>query len=175
MRSTKSPKRVKERTRYRGSELRARVCPPLVRFSPPLHSWQRYPSPVFLGMAQLVGSLRSLQPALVLATKPINTVDKSECVPRPGHKCSPHRRRYPQIAIAFALDRQPSLAGSFPGVAHRRRRPAADETLIDCSGAVGTKVGIVLVQSSPSWSWTRVSWSTSACRHGPSLASEHVL
>jgi len=34
-------------------------------------------------------------------------------------------------------------------VFHRPSRPAADETLLDCLGVVGTKVGVSLVQSSP--------------------------
>ena len=49
------------------------------------------------------------------------------------------------------------------GLADLRR----DETVVDCSRVVGTEVGSFLVLSSPSLSWTRGSWSTSACRHGP--------
>src|SRR5713226_9167833 len=53
-------------------------------------------------------------------------------------------------------------------------RPAAHETLLVCGRVVGTEVGISLVQLSPFFSWTRGSWSTSDCRHGPSLAPEHA-
>ena len=52
--------------------------------------------------------------------------------------------------------------------------PAAHETLLLCGRVVGTEVGIPLVRLSPSFSWTRGSWSTSDCRHGPSSAPEHA-
>ena len=52
--------------------------------------------------------------------------------------------------------------------------PAAHETLLLCGCVVGTEVGILLVRLSPSFSWTRGSWSTSDCRHGPSSAPEHA-
>src|SRR5262249_61325576 len=42
------------------------------------------------------------------------------------------------------------------------------------SRAVGTEVGFSLAHSNPFCSWTRDPWSTSPCRHGPSLAPEHV-
>ena len=62
----------------------------------------------------------------------------------------------------------PSLLrfSSPPGLAG----PAAHETLLLCGCVVGTKVGILLVRLSPSFSWTRGSLSTSDCRHGPSSA-----
>jgi len=52
--------------------------------------------------------------------------------------------------------------------------PAAHETLPFCGRAVGIEVGIPLVRLSPRFSWTRGSWSTSDCRHGPSSAPEHA-
>jgi len=39
--------------------------------------------------------------------------------------------------------------------------------LLFCGRVVGTEVGILLVRISPLVSWTRGSWSTSDCRHGP--------
>src|SRR5207253_4906057 len=53
-------------------------------------------------------------------------------------------------------------------------RPAAHETLLLCGRVVGTEVGIPLVRLSPLFSWTRGSWSTSDCRHGPSSARLNV-
>src|SRR5215471_8631488 len=47
--------------------------------------------------------------------------------------------------------------------------PAAHETVLLCGRVVGTEVGISLVQLSPPISWTRGSWSTSDCCHGPSF------
>ncbi len=52
--------------------------------------------------------------------------------------------------------------------------PAAHETLPFCGHVVGIEVGIRLVRLSPLFSWTRGSWSTSDCRHGPSSAPEHA-
>jgi hypothetical protein len=52
--------------------------------------------------------------------------------------------------------------------------PTAHETLLLCGCVVGTEVGILLVRLSPTFSWTRGSWSTSDCRHGPSSAPEHA-
>ena len=52
--------------------------------------------------------------------------------------------------------------------------PAAHETLLLCGCVVGIEVGIHLVRLSPTFSWTRGSWSTSDCRHGPSSAPEHA-
>jgi hypothetical protein len=46
--------------------------------------------------------------------------------------------------------------------------------LLFCGRIVGTEVGIPLVRISPLVSWTRGSWSTSDCRHGPSSAPEHA-
>src|SRR6266436_6878730 len=46
--------------------------------------------------------------------------------------------------------------------------------LLLCAGVVGTEVGVLLVRLSPFTSWTRGSWSTSDCRHGPSSAPEHA-
>jgi hypothetical protein len=46
--------------------------------------------------------------------------------------------------------------------------------LLPCGHVVGTEVGILLVQLSPSFSWTRGSLSTSDCGHGPSSAPEHA-
>ena len=51
--------------------------------------------------------------------------------------------------------------------------PAAHETLL-FYGVVGTEVDAYLVRLSPILSWTRGSWSTSDCRHGPSSAPEHA-
>ena len=50
----------------------------------------------------------------------------------------------------------------------------AHETLPFCGRVVGVEVGIPLVRLSPLFSWTRGSWSTSDCRHGPSSAPEHA-
>src|SRR5580704_11739821 len=58
------------------------------------------------------------------------------------------------------------LISSPPGLAG----PAAHETLLFCGRVVGTEVAIRLVQLSPFISWTRGSWSTSDCRHGPPSA-----
>jgi hypothetical protein len=64
----------------------------------------------------------------------------------------------------------PSLLLSFsPGLAG----PAAHKTLL-FYGVVGTEVDFDLVRLSPILSWTRGSWSTSDCCHGPSLAPEHA-
>ena len=46
--------------------------------------------------------------------------------------------------------------------------------LLFCGRVVGTEVAIRLVQLSPFISWTRGSWSTSDCRHGPPSAPEHA-
>src|SRR5215468_11659931 len=46
--------------------------------------------------------------------------------------------------------------------------------LLLCACVVGTEVGVFLVRLSPFSSWTRGSWSTSDCRHGPSSAPEHA-
>src|SRR5712692_6816065 len=46
--------------------------------------------------------------------------------------------------------------------------------LLLCAGVVGTEVGVFLVRLSPFTSWTRGSWSTSDCRHGPFSAPEHA-
>src|SRR5262249_8958128 len=59
-------------------------------------------------------------------------------------------------------------------VPHRPCRPAANETGYTVARR-RHKVGFSLVHSSPLSSWTQGSWSTSACRHGPSLAPEHDL
>ena len=48
------------------------------------------------------------------------------------------------------------------------------KTLPFCGRVVGIEVGIPLVRLSPFFSWTRGSWSTSDCRHGPSAAPEHA-
>src|ERR1700704_3913214 len=53
-------------------------------------------------------------------------------------------------------------------------RPTAHETLLLCGRVVGTEVGTSLVRLSPNTSWTRGSWSTSDCGHGPSSAPEHA-
>src|SRR5215467_5704720 len=60
-------------------------------------------------------------------------------------------------------------------VPHRPCRPAANETIGYTIPRRRHKVGYSLVHSSPCISWTWGSWSTSACRHGPSLAPEHDL
>ena len=52
--------------------------------------------------------------------------------------------------------------------------PAAHETLPFCGRVVGIEVGIRLARLSPLFSWTRGSWSTSDCRHGPSSVPEHA-
>ena len=52
--------------------------------------------------------------------------------------------------------------------------PTAHETLLLCGCVVGTEVGILLVRLSPTFSWTRGSWNTSDCRHGPSSVPEHA-
>ena len=43
------------------------------------------------------------------------------------------------------------------------------------AGVVGIEVDSSIGASSPPSSWTRGSWSTPDCRHGPSLAPEHAL
>jgi hypothetical protein len=42
------------------------------------------------------------------------------------------------------------------------------------AASAAPEVGNPLVRLSPSLSWTRGSWSTSDCRHGPSLVPEHA-
>src|SRR5215471_3747286 len=55
-------------------------------------------------------------------------------------------------------------------------RPTAHETYFaTLPDVVGTEVGIRLVRLSPHISWTRGSWSTSDCRHGPPSAPEHAF
>src|SRR6266853_1277777 len=73
---------------------------------------------------------------------------------------------------AYATNARLTLAqlSSPPGFAG----PAAHETLLLCGRVVGTEVGNPLVRLSPKLSWTRGSWSTSDCRHGPSSAPEHA-
>ena len=98
----------------------------------------------------------------------------------------PRARRSP-IAASSDADRPARAAWAAPGATAAGRRrpflfsspsglagPAAHETLLLCGRVVGTEVGILLVRLSPLFSWTRGSWSTSDCRHGPSSAPEHA-
>ena len=88
------------------------------------------------------------------------------------------------VAVRNALGRLPtaslSIAARWPFafmfllVSIGLAGPAAHETLLLCGCVVGTEVGILLVRLSPPFSWTRGSWSTSDCRHGPSSAPEHA-
>jgi len=71
------------------------------------------------------------------------------------------------------LRREPSSKRRAGLVPHRPWRPAANETVGYTVARRWHKVGFSLVHSSPFCSWTWGSWSTSACRHGPSLAPEH--
>jgi hypothetical protein len=59
-------------------------------------------------------------------------------------------------------------------VLHRALPDLQRTKLLLFCGVVGTEVGIPLVRLSPLPSWTRGSWSTSDCRHGPSSAPEHA-
>src|SRR5262249_8879040 len=62
----------------------------------------------------------------------------------------------------------PFLRSSPPALADLHRMK------LHSSRAVDTEVGFSLAHSNPFCSWTRDPWSTSPCRHGPSLAPEHV-
>src|SRR5213080_2983900 len=54
-------------------------------------------------------------------------------------------------------------------------RPAGDETEVEWRGAAGSKVGFVLVHTSPRMSWTRGLSSTPDCATGRGPAPEHVF
>src|SRR6266849_8355541 len=73
------------------------------------------------------------------------------------------------------LTGQSSIPGLWLLVLHRAWPDLQRMTLLLlCAGVVGTEVGVLLVRLSPFTSWTRGSWSTSDCRHGPSSAPEHA-
>ena len=103
--------------------------------------------------------------------------DRTEMGSRINLFCRPYARearsasRLTRRRRAAASDRRRRfLFSSPPGLAG----PAAHETLLLCGRVVGTEVGIPLVRLSPIFSWTRGSWSTSDCCHGPSSAPEHA-
>src|SRR6516225_8755471 len=82
----------------------------------------------------------------------------SRSLPEP---CLRHRQQEEFVAW-------PEQASSFLLVSHRALPDLQRmKLLLFCGRVVGTEVGILLVRISPLVSWTRGSWSTSDCRHGP--------
>jgi len=83
----------------------------------------------------------------------------------PGSKQPPTGRKIRQFPVKFPVLSSP------PGFGRTYR---ARNFCYSAAASAAPKVGNPLVRLSPFLSWTRGSWSTSDCRHGPSSVPEHA-